>query len=197
MRDGDGRIVYLDHTPADRRVQPPASGLMSPRVAQNARPCALAIRLDPAQCCSECLKAAHLFPLSHSGATRQGGAPPVPTVLRRDATRSAQCRNCLYVKWLGLHALQATPFPSLCGNRPSIPLPHNERLGDPGGSRPFLPLCITSTALGLIHNGRVAQYRGSGAVPSISTIFTTLRPPGSGEDGGRELTGTRQGSLSL
>jgi hypothetical protein len=77
------------------------------------------------------------------------------------ATRSPQCRNCLCIKWLGLGTLSATPFPSLCGISPPIRFPHNERIGDPDGSRPFLPLWITSAPLELIHNERFGVPGGS------------------------------------
>jgi hypothetical protein len=122
-------------------------------------------------------------------------APPlVPTALRRDAIRSLQCPNCLRIKWLGLQPLPATPFPSLCGVRtpiglphneglairavpgpfsplcgirPPIGVPHNERIGDPGGSGPFPPLLVTSTPLGVNNNERFGHPDASGATLPI------------------------------
>jgi len=57
------------------------------------------------------------------------------------------------------------PFSPLCGIRPPIGVPHNEPIGDPGGSRPFLPLWITSAPLGLIHNERIGDPGGSRPFP--------------------------------
>jgi hypothetical protein len=49
------------------------------------------------------------------------------------------------------------PFHPLCGTRAPIGIPHNERFGDPGGSRPFHPLLLTSAPLELTNNERFGR----------------------------------------
>ena len=81
----------------------------------------------------------------------------VPAVLRRDGTGSAYCRNCLCIKWLGLHALPATPLPPLCGTRPPIAFPHNDGLAIRAAPGRFSPLCGIRPSIGFPHNERIGD----------------------------------------
>ena len=77
------------------------------------------------------------------------------------------------------------PFSPLCGIRPPIAFPHNEPIGDPGGSRPFPPLCATLLPLGLAHNERLGDPGGSGAVsPHCRPSMDLVHNGRSGNPGG-------------